>query len=875
MGNEWKGVPLPDGSYSDDARSWTHQDLFNLIAVNAEGAGTRSPVILRSLPGLQEFAAVPSVTRQRGARNVEGRLYFVAGTSLCQLLPSGAVAILGTIPGTGRVSLSHNQILNGNQLFIATGNAAYVWNTVTSTLTQVTDTGFLGGLLAEFIGSRFLSVDPARRLWQNSELADGLAWNSSEFYTGESSPDRIRAIKEINNEIVLLSEGTIEHFAYTGTTNALFENKGIKLDRGCAATHAVSVMDNALYFLGNDGSVYEKRGYELRRISTHAIEQAMGRHDLSKAYSFVWEDQGHKVVYFTFPNADEAGTWGFDAATRKWHRRGSYGMDRWRLAWLEKWDNGDGPAWYGGEYNTGRVFRLDWDYPLEGADCLPREFSSGVLHKDGNRATMHASRVEYERGPDVAATSVETTLIFDETQVTVGGLTIGGSLPDCAVGDAINYRYATIGGLSPITFAITSGALPAGLTFDTSTGAITGTTTTAEHDNAWTVVATDANGATATLNDTCYVLDMLGDPPDSAGLAAYSYSLTGTEGTAPYTFALTSGALPPGLSLASSGLISGTTGATSAEYAITVTMTDALGVDTVKAYTILVALVPIYMIVGEDGGIAVSADAETWTTKTSGTSETLLCVTYGEGLYVVCGSNGKVVTSPDTTTWTSRTSATGENIVAIAYGSGVFVGVTAVGGIADAPVVYSTDGINWSLATIPSGAGSFGDVIYGNGQFVALSSAGGVYALTSPDGVTWTAHTGGATYAAMWTGTQYVSVGNSAATYTSPTAATWTFVSAQGGVDYLFLGVMTASGVWVAVANGSFPYAGIYTSSNGGVTWARVGALGALMSCCATAGGLHLAAGGTIPSVYSSSDAVTWTPHTTPFGAEGIFAGLI
>lgn len=571
---DWRPVPLPPGSYADDTRSFAHQDVLGFIPTRAEQEGARSGLMLNQLPGMREFAAYPNASRHRGARNVEGRLLFVVDTSLCQLQPNGSISVLGTIPGTGRVSISHNQILNGNEVLITTGTLGFIYNTVTADLDQITDPGFKGGLQAKFIGARFITLDPGRRFFQNSALAEGLEWNATEYATGESDPDRIRAIEVINNELVLLNESTLEHFEYRGETNELFANKGISIGRGCAATHAVSVMDNALYFIGNDGSGYEKRGYEIQRITTHAIEQAWSREDLSKAFSMVWEDKGHKVWYVTFPNGL---TWGFDAATRHWHRRSSYGpYKRWRAAWLAPWGNGSDRAWYAGDFNSGRIFQLDWKYPFEGRDIYWRGFSPGLLHRDSNRVFLHAVRLEVEAGPTVEASAVQS-------------LVLSGSLPDCAVGDTVSYQYTVTGGFSPYAWEVETGALPAGLTLDPDTGLVSGTTTTAEHDNLWTIKVTDANGDTVTLDDGAYVLDMLGDPPDALNGDDYSYALTGTEGEPDYTFVKISGSLPTGATLSSAGLIAGHL-TEDGVFTFTVTMTDSEGVTQTKTYNIGVSV---------------------------------------------------------------------------------------------------------------------------------------------------------------------------------------------------------------------------------------------------------------------------------------------
>ncbi|OGT56286.1 MAG: hypothetical protein A3E01_06970 [Gammaproteobacteria bacterium RIFCSPHIGHO2_12_FULL_63_22] len=583
-----RAVPIVSSAYSDDCAPWTIQDLCNWLPVAAEGPGTRSNEIAITVPGLQEFATVPDATRQRGGYVAEGRLFAVVDTSLYQVMPNGSLRLKGTIPGRGRCSFAHNGV---TELLIVNGSAGYIYDWTLDTLTQITDTGFPGGILAEYISNLFLIIEPSRRYAQNSALNDGLNWNALETYQGESKPDLIVGHKVANGEYILFGERSTDHFQYTGETNALFQNKLISIDRGAASAHAISLLDEAVFLVGNDGSGYEKRGYSFKRITTHAIEQAWSEHDLSKAFSFVWEDKGHKVWYVTFP--DGGHTWGFDLATRKWHRRQSSGMNRWRLAWLQPWNG----AWYGGEYNSGRIFRLDWDYHLEGADRITRLCISGVLHDNQNRVTLNEFEPVVEAVGEATTASSVFSLIFDDTQEVVGALTIGGGLPDAAVGDAVNFQYATIGGVSPITFAVTSGTLPAGTTLNAATGAITGTYTTAANNNAWTVTATDALGATATKVEAQYVMDMIGDFADGNTTQAYSDSVSGSMGTAPYTFAKTLGTLPTSLTLSSAGVLSGTA-TVEALFTFSVTMTDAAGVTQTKEYTVniqefVISLAPI------------------------------------------------------------------------------------------------------------------------------------------------------------------------------------------------------------------------------------------------------------------------------------------
>src|SRR5204862_8286380 len=116
------------------------------------------------------------------------------------------------------------------------------------------------------------------------------------------------------------------------------------------------------------------------------------------------------------------------------------------------------------------------------------------------------------------------------------------------------------GGTTPYTWSLASGTLPTGLTLSSS-GAISGTPTGTGTSN-FTVKVTDANSNTATLGLSISVNAALTvtstSLPAGAQNAAYSASVTALGGTTPYTWSLASGALPPGLTLSSSGAISGT-----------------------------------------------------------------------------------------------------------------------------------------------------------------------------------------------------------------------------------------------------------------------------------------------------------------------------
>ena len=127
-----------------------------------------------------------------------------------------------------------------------------------------------------------------------------------------------------------------------------------------------------------------------------------------------------------------------------------------------------------------------------------------------------------------------------------------------------------MGGTTPYTYAISAGALPNGLTLNTTTGAITGTPTVAGNTYSFTVKVFDAATPTAqTATQASHEFCRLGCHTDfelhSARRPPRSESLTpervvpAPEGQAPYTYSISAGALPNGLTLNSStGAITGT-----------------------------------------------------------------------------------------------------------------------------------------------------------------------------------------------------------------------------------------------------------------------------------------------------------------------------
>lgn len=168
------------------------------------------------------------------------------------------------------------------------------------------------------------------------------------------------------------------------------------------------------------------------------------------------------------------------------------------------------------------------------------------------------------------------------------------SLPSGTVSTAYSATLAASGGSTPYSWSITSGALPSGLSLAASTGAISGTPTTSG-TSSFTVEVKDANSNTGTKSLSIAISSAAQPPtvttsslPGATVGTAYSSTLAASGGTTPYTWSITSGSLPAGLSLtASSGAISGTPTA-SGTSSFTVQVKDAANNTGTKSLSITV-----------------------------------------------------------------------------------------------------------------------------------------------------------------------------------------------------------------------------------------------------------------------------------------------
>lgn len=161
------------------------------------------------------------------------------------------------------------------------------------------------------------------------------------------------------------------------------------------------------------------------------------------------------------------------------------------------------------------------------------------------------------------------------------------------------------------TYSISAGALPTGLSLNSSTGAVTGTPNTAG-SFSWTITATNTAGTVSQAFS-----QTVGTAPSWTDntLAAMSYGVAYSDGvsasgTPTPTYSVSAGALPGGISLNSTtGAVTGTPN-TAGSFSWTITATNGAGsVSQAFSQTIVQPIEVQYVIVAGGGGVTTATDS--------------------------------------------------------------------------------------------------------------------------------------------------------------------------------------------------------------------------------------------------------------------------
>ena len=310
-------------SYTSQSVIGDSQRTVNWYTEILESQQGKNPrYALYPVPGVSVFSELP-VGPIRGMHEINGRVFVVAATRLFEILDTG-----GYIErGSGMASDPNPATLcsngdAGDQLFITSGGSGYLFNLTSSVFSGV----LTGVTMGAFLDGYFLALDATTSTLKWSALEDGTSWDGTDVAQRNTGADRWIAMIVSDRLIHLFGNRTSETWYDSGGSPNPFEaiQEGFR-QVGIIDSFGGCDAEGAPVFVGQSaagrGVVYRKQGYDVARISNHAVEHAIqGYATISDVVSYPYQDQGHIFTVLSFPTA--RATWVYDSATQDWHERG-------------------------------------------------------------------------------------------------------------------------------------------------------------------------------------------------------------------------------------------------------------------------------------------------------------------------------------------------------------------------------------------------------------------------------------------------------------------------------------------------------------------------------------------------------------------------
>lgn len=296
------------------------------------GDGARAPASRRRAPGLLQFTDT-GCYRPRGLRLVGSNVLAAYHDKLVEVGSDGTVNLLGTLPGTGRVTIARNNRSPVPDAVAVTEYGAY----------QVTPTAsprplsIPGGLPApnsvtELFGFLFFTAGNG---WCYATGVNSIDFNTLDYTVEQARPGGLMRGVAFRDELFLFGPSGIGVYGGQAQANGFPLARITGIPRGLIGPWAVAGQEegwsNELIWVGDDAVVYKLAGYAPTRISNHDVERdlaAAAAVDPTAIEASVHLVSGHAFWIVSMP----ARTWVFDLTTGQWHERASHEAIRWRAS---------------------------------------------------------------------------------------------------------------------------------------------------------------------------------------------------------------------------------------------------------------------------------------------------------------------------------------------------------------------------------------------------------------------------------------------------------------------------------------------------------------------------------------------------------------
>lgn len=377
----------------------------------------------------------------RGLFSVVGRTFSVSDGNFDEILSNGSHTFWGTVTNDG---LPVSMASSPQQLLIASGGTAYVFNLTTNTLAAIPGATFSGPVAQCGICDDFFIVTIAdSKTFYVSGVLNANDWTTNGASLVSVFPDNIVSMIVDHREIWFFSDTQSVVYYDSGNVFPFDVIPGAFIETGCAAEFSPVQIDNTVAWLGQDargaGVVWRAYGYTPQRISNHALEFALqGYATVNDAIGFSYQDQGHFFYVLYFPNASK--TWCYDTITSEWHERGFWleTIGQYQAAHFQNHTYNFGMHLVG-DWNSDNVYEMHipvysggvWTFATDNGNPIRRVRRSPHLSKEQKWNFFSQLIVYLESGigpiPPFQAIAGQTTIVLQDSSLVLWNVTINDS----------------------------------------------------------------------------------------------------------------------------------------------------------------------------------------------------------------------------------------------------------------------------------------------------------------------------------------------------------------------------------------------------------------------------------------------------------------
>ena len=289
---------------------------------------------IRRANGLRETRAV-GVGPIRGMFAIQEGVFVVSGPEL-YFIDETNTNLLGNVGGIDSPVRFNAVGTDEFQIMVLVDQNGFTYDTTNGFL-SITDGDFSGDFSVASLNQIFWVNNPESNVFIGSDFADGQSWDPLRKASAEQAPDVIQYIARQGSSLRIMGRTTIEHWQtdVNDVNVPIRPILGATIDRGVLSQRSVAQFQDDIFWLADNGEVWQLSEQAAGKISDLSLEYAIqgngqqpGYESPELAQGFFIDHPVHKQYVLTFP-IDNV-TWVYDVSTQLWHIRESVNAGRWR-----------------------------------------------------------------------------------------------------------------------------------------------------------------------------------------------------------------------------------------------------------------------------------------------------------------------------------------------------------------------------------------------------------------------------------------------------------------------------------------------------------------------------------------------------------------